>query len=86
VIISLNGVNQMSFVMVKYGVLFEIRTDFLNIIQTSFGFKRVYIPLTVFEVLIFFFFFFARGRPARGLLQIARSGCRVNNNCLTLDS
>jgi hypothetical protein len=39
VIISLNGVNQMSFVMVKCGVLFEVRTDFLNIIQTSFGFK-----------------------------------------------
>jgi hypothetical protein len=25
--------------MVKRGVLFEIRTEFLNIIQTSFGFK-----------------------------------------------
>jgi hypothetical protein len=25
--------------MVKFGVLFEVRTEFLNIIYTSFGFK-----------------------------------------------
>jgi hypothetical protein len=25
--------------MVKYSVLFKVRTDFLNSIQTSFGFK-----------------------------------------------
>jgi len=25
--------------MVKCGVLFEVRTEFLNVIQTSFGFK-----------------------------------------------
>jgi hypothetical protein len=31
-ITSLNSVNQMVFVMVKYGVLFEVRTEFLNII------------------------------------------------------
>jgi hypothetical protein len=31
-IISLNSVNQLIFVMVKYGVLFEVRTEFLNII------------------------------------------------------
>jgi hypothetical protein len=29
---SLNGVNQLIVVMVKYGVLFEVRTGFLNII------------------------------------------------------
>jgi hypothetical protein len=29
-IISLNIVNQLIFVMVKYGVLFEVRTEFLN--------------------------------------------------------
>jgi hypothetical protein len=29
-IISLNGVNQLIFVMVKVGVLFEVRTEFLN--------------------------------------------------------
>jgi hypothetical protein len=32
VIISLNSVNQMIFVMVKCGVLFEVRTAFLNIV------------------------------------------------------
>jgi hypothetical protein len=31
-IISLNNVNQLLFVMVKRGVLFEVRTEFLNII------------------------------------------------------
>jgi hypothetical protein len=31
-IISLNTVNQLSFVMVKSGVLFEVRTELLNII------------------------------------------------------
>jgi hypothetical protein len=31
-IISLNSVNQLIVVMVKYGVLFEVRTEFLNII------------------------------------------------------
>jgi hypothetical protein len=35
----LNGINQLIFVMVKCGVLFEVRTEFLNIIQTSFGFR-----------------------------------------------
>jgi hypothetical protein len=30
--ISLNSVNQLIFVMVKCGVLFEVRTEFLNII------------------------------------------------------
>jgi hypothetical protein len=31
-IISLNSVNQLIVVMVKCGVLFEVRTEFLNII------------------------------------------------------
>jgi hypothetical protein len=35
----LNTVNQLIFVMVKCGVLFEARTEFLNIIYTSFGFR-----------------------------------------------
>jgi hypothetical protein len=39
VIISLNSVNQLIFVMVKCGVLFEVRTGLLNIISTSFGFR-----------------------------------------------
>jgi hypothetical protein len=30
--ISLNSVNQLIFVMVRCGVLFEVRTEFLNII------------------------------------------------------
>jgi hypothetical protein len=38
-ITSLNSVNQLIFVMVKCGVLFEVQTGFLNIIWTSFGFK-----------------------------------------------
>jgi hypothetical protein len=28
----LNSINQLIFVMVKYGVLFEVRTEFLNLI------------------------------------------------------
>jgi hypothetical protein len=38
-IISLNSVNQFIFVMVKCCVFFAVRTEFLNIIYTSFGFK-----------------------------------------------
>jgi hypothetical protein len=30
VVISLNVINQLIFVMVKYCVLFEVRTEFLN--------------------------------------------------------
>jgi hypothetical protein len=29
---SLNSINQLIFVMVKWGVLFEVRTEFFNII------------------------------------------------------
>jgi hypothetical protein len=42
--------------MVKYGVLFEVRTEFLNIIYTSFGFKglnRGFISLNSLNQLIF---------------------------------
>jgi hypothetical protein len=38
-IIFLNSIKQLMFVMVKCGVLFEVRTEFLDVIQTSFGFK-----------------------------------------------
>jgi hypothetical protein len=38
-IISLNSVNQLISVMVKCGVLFEVRTELLNIIYKSFGLK-----------------------------------------------
>jgi hypothetical protein len=39
VIISLNSINQLMFVMVKCGGLFEVWTESLNIIQLSFSFK-----------------------------------------------
>jgi hypothetical protein len=32
--------------MVKCGVLFEVRTEFLNIIPTGFGFKRISVLFT----------------------------------------
>jgi hypothetical protein len=38
-IISLNSVNQLIFVMLKCGVLFEVRTEFINIIYAHFSFK-----------------------------------------------
>jgi hypothetical protein len=38
-IIFLNSVNQLIFVMVMCGVLFEVRTEFLNNIKTRFCFK-----------------------------------------------
>jgi hypothetical protein len=38
-IISLNSVTQLVFVIVKCGVLFEVRAESLNIIWTSLGFK-----------------------------------------------
>jgi hypothetical protein len=41
VIIYLNSINKLNIVMVKCGVLFEVRADFLNIIRTSFGFKEL---------------------------------------------
>jgi hypothetical protein len=39
VLLCLNSVNQLIFVMVKCGVLFEVRTGFLNNVYTSFVFK-----------------------------------------------
>jgi hypothetical protein len=39
--ISLNSINHLIFVTVKCGVFFEVRIEFLNIIQTSFGFKEL---------------------------------------------
>jgi hypothetical protein len=50
-IISLNGINQLIFVMVKCGVLFEVRTEFLNNIYTSFSFKGL--NLNIVNQLIF---------------------------------
>jgi hypothetical protein len=39
--------NQLTLVTVKCGVLFEVRTDFLGIIKTSFGFKGLRLSLSV---------------------------------------
>jgi hypothetical protein len=38
-IIALNSFKQSVFAMVKFCVFFAVRTEFLNIIQTSFGFE-----------------------------------------------
>jgi hypothetical protein len=38
-IIFLNGINQLIVVMVKCGVLFKVRAEYLNIILTSISFK-----------------------------------------------
>jgi hypothetical protein len=40
-ITPLNSINHSIFVMVKCGVFFAVRTEFLNIIHTSFGFKEL---------------------------------------------
>jgi ABC-type enterochelin transport system permease subunit len=40
-----NNINQLTFVMVKCGVLFEVRTEFLNNIYTSFVFKGLSVVL-----------------------------------------
>jgi hypothetical protein len=37
--ISLNNINQLISEMEKCGVLFEVRTELLNIVQTSTDFK-----------------------------------------------
>jgi hypothetical protein len=39
VTIFLHGINQLIFLMAKGGVLFEVRTDFLYIVQTHSGIK-----------------------------------------------
>jgi hypothetical protein len=45
----LNSVNQLIFVMVKCGVLFEVRTRFLYIGETSFGFRLLIIAYTSYR-------------------------------------
>jgi hypothetical protein len=46
-IISLNSINQLIFVMVTGCVLFEVRTEFLNIICTSFGLEGLNLMVTI---------------------------------------
>jgi hypothetical protein len=43
--LNLNSVNQLIFVMVKCGVLFEVRTEFLNNTYTSYVFKGLMVKL-----------------------------------------
>jgi hypothetical protein len=37
--ISLNSINRLMFVVVKYDDLFEVRAELLNVIKTKFGFE-----------------------------------------------
>jgi hypothetical protein len=46
----LNNINQLIFIMVKC-VFFEVRTEFLNIIYTRFGFKEL-IWIAVFWIAV----------------------------------
>jgi hypothetical protein len=48
-IIFLNSVNKLTILMVKCGVLFEVRTEFLNVIYKIFGFigLKLFSPLQV---------------------------------------
>jgi hypothetical protein len=48
VIISLNSVNQLIVVMVKFDVLFEVRTEFLNNIYDELQLQRVNAVLVIF--------------------------------------
>jgi hypothetical protein len=50
--ISLNSINQLIFVIVKCGVLSEVRTEFLNIIWMCFGFKGLIRYKTSFNALV----------------------------------
>jgi hypothetical protein len=43
--ISLNSIKQAISVMVKCGVLSYVQFEFLNIIQTTFSFKRLMVVL-----------------------------------------
>jgi hypothetical protein len=42
----LNSINQLIFLMVKCCVLFEVRTEFLNIIKARIGFKELNVGST----------------------------------------
>jgi hypothetical protein len=48
----MNSVNKSIAVMVKCGVLFEVPADFLNNIQTSFGFKKVKIHKITIKIML----------------------------------
>jgi hypothetical protein len=42
---TVNSINQLIFVMVKCGVLFEVRTEYLSVIYMSFSFKGLIVVL-----------------------------------------
>jgi hypothetical protein len=44
----LNGINQLIFVTVKCGVLFEVRTKTLSIVKAGVGFKGLRLTIRVF--------------------------------------
>jgi hypothetical protein len=44
---SINTINQLIFLMVKCGVLFQVRTEFLNVIKMSIGFNANDIKISV---------------------------------------
>jgi hypothetical protein len=46
-IISLNSINQLIYLMAKCGVLFEVRTGFLNKMKTNFGFKGLKVCMCI---------------------------------------
>jgi hypothetical protein len=48
-IIYSNSINQLIFVMVKCGVLFQVRTEFLNSNQTSFDFKGLIAEFQIYD-------------------------------------
>jgi hypothetical protein len=56
--ISLKSISQLIFVIVKCSVLFELRTEFLNITSTIFG---VNVTLGVLVVSVLAFGFEVRG-------------------------
>jgi hypothetical protein len=47
-VLTVNSDNPLIFVMVKCDVLFEVRTEFLNTIQTRVGFKGLKLIILYF--------------------------------------
>jgi hypothetical protein len=54
---SSNRINHLVFVMVKFGVLFVVRTKFLNALKTIAGFKGLICLSNLFNLITVFFFF-----------------------------
>jgi hypothetical protein len=70
-VISLNSVNRLIDVTVKCGVFFAARTEFLNIIQTIYGFKAV----TSYEL-------FSTSKKKKALFSNTKTKyCTVSSGC-----